>query len=303
MENNIIQGNDYMIKSMTGYGRCEELNEVQKIVVEIKSVNNRYNDINIRVPRSYVFLEEKIRGEVSNFTTRGKIDVFVTVEQYVDENKVILADMELAKKYVEKVREMSEALEIPFDMTGSKLARVPEVLTIEKTEDDREQVWENVRKILRGAGEQYNAMREREGERICAVLKERVECISAILEKIVERMPGIVADYRTRLYGKISEVLGDRTIDEARVLTEVAIFSDKVSTDEETDRLSSHIKEFYKMLDSGEPVGRRMDFLIQEMNRETNTIGSKCNDIEVSKMVVEIKAEIEKIREQIQNIE
>lgn len=292
-----------MIKSMTGYGRSEHMTEAQKIVVEIKSVNNRYNDINIRVPRSCVFLEEKIRGEVATFTTRGKIDVFVTVEQYVDENKVVLADMELAKKYIEKVREMSDEFDIPFDMTGSKLARVPEVLSIEKAEEDHERVWENVKNVLDAAGGEYNAMREREGIRICEILKERVSCISEIVKKIVERMPGIVEDYRARLYGKISEVLGDRTIDEARVLTEVAIFADKVSTDEETDRLCSHIKEFDKMLDSKEPVGRRMDFLIQEMNRETNTIGSKCNDIEVSKMVVEIKAEIEKIREQIQNIE
>ncbi len=292
-----------MIKSMTGYGRCEFLDEAQKIVVEIKSVNNRYNDINIRVPRSCSFLEDKIRTEVAAFTTRGKIDVFVTLEQFVDENKVIIADMELAKKYVEKVKEMSEALDIPFDMTGSKLARVPEVLTIEKSEADQDKVWEDVQKILRGAGEQYNAMREREGQRICEILKERVDCIEKIANLVVERMPGIVNDYRERLYAKVSELLGDRTIDEGRILTEVAIFADKVSTDEETDRLSSHITEFRKMLESGDPVGRRMDFLIQEMNRETNTIGSKCNDFEVSKMVVEIKAEIEKIREQIQNIE
>jgi len=292
-----------MIKSMTGYGRCERLDEVQKIVVEIKSVNNRYNDINIRVPRSCAFLEDKIRTEVAGFTTRGKIDVFVTLEQYVDENKVIIADMELAKKYVDKVKEMSEELQIPFDMTGSKLARVPEVLAIEKSEADQDKVWEDVRKILKGAGEQYNAMREREGQRICEVLKERAACIEKIAAEVVSRMPGIVEEYRERLYAKVTELLGDRTIDEGRILTEVAIFADKVSTDEETDRLASHIEEFRKMLDSKEPVGRRMDFLIQEMNRETNTIGSKCNDFEVSKMVVEIKAEIEKIREQIQNIE
>ena len=292
-----------MIKSMTGYGRCEHLDESQKIVVEIKSVNNRYNDINIRVPRSCSFLEDKIRTEIAGITTRGKIDVFVTLEQYVDENKVIIADMELAKKYVYKVKEMSEELGIPFDMTGSKLARVPEVLTIEKSEADQDKVWEDVKAVLEGAGKQYNAMREREGQRICEVLKERAECIEKIAAQVVERMPGIVNDYRERIYAKITELLGDRTIDESRILTEVAVFADKVSTDEETDRLASHIEEFRKMLVSEEPVGRRMDFLIQEMNRETNTIGSKCNDFEVSKMVVEIKAEIEKIREQIQNIE
>ena len=292
-----------MIKSMTGYGRCEHLDETQKIVVEIKSVNNRYNDINIRVPRSMVFLEEQIRAEIANFTTRGKIDVFVTMEQYVDENKVIIADMELAKKYVEKVKEMSEELGIPFDMTGSKLARVPEVITIEKAEADKDKVWEDVKAVLKGACEQYNAMREREGQRICDILKERVSSVESIAADVVARMPGIVSDYRDRIYAKVTELLGDRTIDESRILTEIAVFADKVSTDEETDRLSSHIEEFRKMLDSKEPVGRRMDFLIQEMNRETNTIGSKCNDFEVSKMVVEIKAEIEKIREQIQNIE
>lgn len=292
-----------MLKSMTGYGRCEQLSETQKIVVEIKSVNNRYNDINIRVPRTLTFLEDKIRAEIANYTTRGKIDVFVTYEQYIDENKVIIADMELAKKYVEKVKEMCTELDLPFDMTGSKLARVPEVLTVEKSDADRERVWEEIKTVLCGACEQYNAMRIREGERIGEVLKERVGCIEKITACVVERMPGIVSDYRDRLYAKVSELMGDRTVDEGRLLTEVAVFADKVSTDEETDRLSAHIEEFEKMLISKEPVGRRMDFLIQEMNRETNTIGSKCNDFEVSKMVVEIKAEIEKIREQIQNIE
>lgn len=292
-----------MIRSMTGYGRGEELTRARKIVVEIKSVNNRYNDVNIRVPRAYSFLEEHIRGEMSKYTSRGKIDVFVTIEQYEDENKVVIADMELAKKYVEKVREMSGELGLPFDMTGSKLARVPEIITIEKSEEDHEQVWEDVRRILDEAGKQYVAMREREGERISHVLKERAAYIAEIVDKIIERMPGIVKDYHNKLYGKISEVLADRSIDESRLLTEVAIFADKISTDEETDRLRSHMQEFEKMLSSEEPVGRRMDFLIQEMNRETNTIGSKCNDIDVAKMVVEIKSEIEKIREQIQNIE
>ncbi len=292
-----------MLKSMTGYGRSEELTKARKLVVEIKSVNNRYNDVSIRLPRAYSFMEENIRGEISKYTSRGKIDVFVTIEQYADENKTIIVDRELAAKYVEEIKKISEELSLPLDMTAGKLARVPEILTIEKAEEDREQIWEDVKHILSMAGEQYLSMRMREGERIALVLKERADYISEIVDRIVERMPGIVSDYRERLYAKIQEVLADRAIDEGRVLTEVAVFADKVSTDEETDRLRSHITEFGKMLESREPVGRRMDFLIQEMNRETNTIGSKCNDIEVSKMVVEIKAEIEKIREQVQNIE
>ena len=292
-----------MIKSMTGYGRSEELTKAQKIVVEIKSVNNRYNDVNIRVPRSYLFLEENIRGEIGKFTSRGKIDVFVTIEQYGDENSVVTVDTELAKKYTLAVKEMCEETELLFDFTGSKLARVPDIINIEKAEADQEKVWSDVKRILDAAGEQYLAMRSREGERIRDVLKERIKFISDTVDEVTERMPGIVEDYRARLYDKIKEVLADSSIDESRVLTEVAVFADKVSTDEETDRLKSHIAEFDKMLDSNEPVGRRMDFLIQEMNRETNTIGSKCNDIDVSKKVVDIKAEIEKIREQIQNIE
>ncbi|MDP4118208.1 MAG: YicC/YloC family endoribonuclease [Bacillota bacterium] len=292
-----------MLKSMTGYGRSEELTQARKIVVEIKSVNNRYNDVSIRVPRAYSFIEENIRGEISKYASRGKIDIFVTIEQYSDENKDIIVDKELAKKYIDKLKEMSEELDIPFDVTVGKLARVPEILTIEKAETDREQIWEDVKNIFNEAGRQYVAMREREGERINTVLKERIEYISELVDKIIVKMPEIVNDYRDRLYAKIQEVLEDRNIDENRVLTEVAIFGDKVSTDEETDRLRSHITEFKKMLESHEPIGRRMDFLIQEMNRETNTIGSKCNDITVAKIVVEIKAEIEKIREQIQNIE
>ena len=292
-----------MIKSMTGYGRSEELTETQKIIVEIKSVNNRYNDVNIRVPRSYLFLEDNIRGEMGKYTSRGKIDVFVTIEQYVDENSIVTVDTELAKKYTLAVKELCEAAELPFDFTGSKLARVPDIINIEKAEADQEKVWNNVKRILNAAGEQYLAMRSREGERICGVLKERIKFIADKVEEVTERMPGIVKDYETRLYEKIKEVLENNSVDENRLLTEVAVFADKVSTDEETDRLKSHITEFNKMLDMDEPVGRRMDFLIQEMNRETNTIGSKCNDIDVSKKVVDIKAEIEKIREQIQNIE
>ena len=292
-----------MLKSMTGYGRFEELTESKKIAVEIKSVNNRYNDINIRVPRAYVFLEENIRNEISKYVSRGKIDVFVTYEQIIDENKVILADLNLAKNYIDKVKELSETFDIPFDLTASKLARVQDVLTIEKSEEDKEHVWEDIKRILSAAGEEYVAMRSREGERIGEVLEERIETVAAILNKIVTRMPEIVTEYREKLYTKIKEVLEDKAVDESRLLTEVAVFADKVSTDEETDRLNSHIVEFKKMLQSTEPIGRKMDFLIQEMNRETNTIGSKCNDITVAKLVVELKAEIEKIREQIQNIE
>ena len=292
-----------MLKSMTGYGRVEELTESKKIAVEIKSVNNRYNDINIRVPRAYIFLEENIRNEISKYVSRGKIDVFVTYEQIIDENKIILADLNLAKNYIDKVKELSETFDIPFDLTASKLARVQDVLTIEKAEEDKEHVWEDIKRILARAGEEYVAMRAREGKRIGEVLEERIETVSEILEKIVIRMPEIVAEYREKLYAKIKDVLEDKSVDESRLLTEVAIFADKVSTDEETDRLNSHIVEFKKMLLSQEPIGRKMDFLIQEMNRETNTIGSKCNDITVAKLVVELKAEIEKIREQIQNIE
>ncbi|MBQ3054202.1 MAG: YicC family protein [Clostridia bacterium] len=292
-----------MLKSMTGYGRGEELTASHKIVVEIKSVNNRYNDVNIKLPRAYAFMEENIRGEIAKYTTRGKIDVFVTIEQYNDDSKVVIADTQLAKKYVEAVRALSEETGVPFELNAGQLARVPDILTIDKGEEDKEKIWEDIKRILTLAGQQYVEMREREGNTISGVLKARADYIALIVDKITERMPEIVKEYRERLLGKIREVLDDKNIDESRILTEVAIFADKVSTDEETDRLKSHLKEFYSMIESEQPVGRRMDFLIQEMNRETNTIGSKCNDITVAKMVVEIKAEIEKIREQIQNIE
>ncbi len=292
-----------MIRSMTGYGRGEYLSRIQKIVVEIKSVNNRYNDINIRVPRTCLFLEEKIREEMARFTSRGKIDVFVSIERYSDENSIVNADVSLAEKYCEAVKLICEKTGLPFDLTGSRLARVPDILSIEKEEADRDKVWNDVLPVLEAAGEQYKAMREREGERICGVLNERIGVIEDTVKEITNRMPEIIEEYRKRLYDKIAEILEDKSVDESRLLTETAIFADKVSTDEETDRLFSHIAEFKSMLKSKEPVGRRMDFLIQEMNRETNTIGSKCNDIEAAKMVVDIKAEIEKIREQIQNIE
>ncbi len=292
-----------MLKSMTGYGKAQRLTDTKKIVVEIKSVNNRYNDVNIRVPRAYIFLEENIRNEISKYVSRGKIDVFVTYEQFVDENKVVYADLELAKNYIDKVKELSDSFELPFDLTASKLARVQDVLTIEKSEEDHDGVWEEIKAVLNEAGQEYLAMRSREGERIGKVLEERIEAVSKILESILTRMPSIVTEYKEKLYSKISEILTDKSIDEARILTEVALFADKVSTDEETDRLNSHIEEYKKMLRSAEPIGRKMDFLIQEMNRETNTIGSKCNDTAVTKMVVELKSEIEKIREQIQNIE
>ena len=292
-----------MIRSMTGYGRGECLSHIQKIVVEIKSVNNRYNDVNIRVPRNCLFLEERIRGEMARFASRGKIDVFVSIERYADENSVVNADVSLAEKYCEAVKLICEKTGLPFDLTGSRIARMPDVLSIEKEEADQDKVWNDVLPVLEAAGEQYKSMRIREGERICSVLNERIAFIEDTVKEITKRMPEITKEYGKRLYDKIAEILEDKSIDESRLLTETAIFADKISTDEETDRLCSHIAEFKAMLKSNEPVGRRMDFLIQEMNRETNTIGSKCNDFEVSKKVVDIKAEIEKIREQIQNIE
>ena len=292
-----------MIRSMTGYGRGECLSHIQKIVVEIKSVNNRYNDVNIRVPRNCLFLEERIRGEMARFASRGKIDVFVSIERYADENSVVNADVSLAEKYCEAVKLICEKTGLPFDLTGNRIARMPDVLSIEKEEADQDKVWNDVLPVLEAAGEQYKSMRIREGERICSVLNERIAFIEDTVKEITKRMPEITKEYGKRLYDKIAEILEDKSIDESRLLTETAIFADKISTDEETDRLCSHIAEFKAMLKSNEPVGRRMDFLIQEMNRETNTIGSKCNDFEVSKKVVDIKAEIEKIREQIQNIE
>lgn len=292
-----------MLKSMTGYGRCETVTEGKKILVEIKSVNHRFSDYNIKVPRHLGFLEDKARQYASQRVTRGKIDIYVAVENYDEADHDIMLNTELAKNYIEVLQELRDKFGLKDDISVSSVARYNDIFKTERREDDQDKMWELVQSVMSEAMDAFIAMREREGERIEKDLRERIAYMSDLARQVDERSPQTVAEYRDKLYAKIKELLEDRDIDEARILTEVAIFADKVAVNEETVRLSSHFDEFYQILDSGEPAGRKLDFLIQEINREVNTIGSKASDIEIAKIVVTLKGEIEKLREQIQNIE
>ena len=291
-----------MLKSMTGYGRNEAIEGGKKILCEIKSVNHRYSDYNIKVPKYYGFLEDKVREFASKYISRGKVDIYIAVESFEDSDKEIAVNMELAKSYIEALKALRDEFDLRDDVSVSSVARYPDIFTIERKEDE-EQIWEAVKKVLEPAILSFTAMREREGERIQKDLEGRIEYMKSIANKIDERSPETVNEYQARLYDKIKEVLENKDIDDARVLTEVAIFADKVAVNEEMVRLASHFVEFYNICASGEPAGRKLDFLIQEINREINTTGSKAGDIEIAKMVVELKAETEKLREQIQNIE
>lgn len=292
-----------MFKSMTGYGRHEALNNGKKILVEIKSVNHRYSDYSVKVPRFYGYLEDKIREYMSKYVSRGKIDIYVSVESYQEADKEIILNEELAKNYIDVLHSLVEKFELKDDISVSTVARYTEIFKSERKEEDDEEIWKLVKDVLEPAKDSFCAMREREGARIYEDLANRIEYMKSIAKKIDERSPKTVEEYKKKLYTKIKELLEDKDIDEARVLTEVAIFADKVAINEEMVRLASHFDEFYDIAKRDEPAGRKLDFLVQEINREVNTTGSKANDIEIAKMVVELKAEIEKLREQIQNIE
>ena len=291
-----------MIKSMTGYGRCEDILSDRKITIEVKSVNYRFSDYNIKLPRYMLFLEEKIRKTASEFITRGKVDIYVNVESYADDNEIILNES-LAKQYIDAARKLCDTFELKDDISTMSICRMGDVFRTERAELDEEDLWKDVKSVLYRALENFSAMRAREGERIYHDLKARVDYMSDLARQVDERSPQVVADYKERLYQKIKETLENHEPDEARLLTEVAIFADKVAINEETVRLASHFNEYYQILDSDEPAGRKLDFLIQEINREVNTIGSKANDLFITKTVVTLKGEIEKMREQIQNIE
>ena len=292
-----------MLKSMTGYGRREEIADGKKILCEIKSVNHRYADYNIKVPRYYGFLEDRVRNLVSGYVKRGKIDIYIAVEGFEEADKEITVNLELAKNYYDAINSLSETLGLKNDVSVMGIARYPDVLVPMQKEEDEEAVWETVKKVLVPTVEAFVSMREREGERIEKDLIGRIEYMKSLAKKVEERSPQTVSEYSDRLYEKIKEVLADKDIDEARVLTEVAIFADKVAVNEELVRLASHFEEFCGIIKTPEPAGRKLDFLIQEINREINTTGSKAVDIEIAKTVVELKAETEKLREQIQNIE
>lgn len=292
-----------MVKSMTGFGRHETVTESRKISVELRSVNHRYLDLNIKTPRAYNFLEEYARAYLPNIVSRGKLDVYISVESYGEDDKEVRVNAALADSYVKAVRSLADTYGLLDDVSAVRLAQFPDVIQIEKKQEDKEAIWLMVLEVLTVALNGFMAMREREGERITAFLIERAEYILSVVDKIVEKEPQTIAAYSDKLKAKITELIGNTSVDESRLLTEVAIFSDKLCTTEESDRLKSHIEEFKKIIKDNQPAGRKLDFLIQEINREINTIGSKASDIEVSRYVVELKAEIEKLREQIQNIE
>ena len=292
-----------MVKSMTGYGRGEQTVNGYNITVELRSVNNRYLDCNVRIPRLYLFAEESIKSRVQNAISRGKVDVFVTLESTGEQKLKVNLNKPVAEGYHAALRELAETYGLADDISVSLLSRFPEVLVAEKAEEDVEQMAKDICCVLDKALNDFDQMRTREGARLKEDILSRAATIEKKVALVEQRSPETVSEYRARLEARMNEVLSNTQIDPARILTEAAIFADKVAVDEETVRLHSHITQLRDMLDNGGAIGRKLDFLIQEFNREANTIGSKCSDIEIARHVVDVKAEIEKIREQIQNLE
>lgn len=292
-----------MIKSMTGYGRAEKLFDDYKINVEIKSVNNRYLDYNIKVYKQYSFVEEVVRDCVSSVISRGKVDIYIGFDTVDNDDTVITLNEQVAGGYYNAMVEMSEKLGIENDVTTTSLSRFSDVFNVEKKEQDKDKILADAKEVVIEALNDLSLNRAREGERLKVFFDSCIDGIKSILSDIKERSPKIVDDYRERIKERIEEILNGVNYDETRLLTEVAVFSDKVNITEEITRFESHLKEYAHLLSSDAPVGRKLDFIIQELNREANTMGSKCNDYTLSKSVVDLKAEIEKLREQVQNIE
>lgn len=292
-----------MIKSMTGFGRGHEILNGRDITVEIRAVNHRYYEFGCRIPRSLGFLEEKLKTLLNGKISRGKVEVSVLVYNVDAPDEKISINKEVVKDYIDALRSVKDEFELNDDLSLSHVMRIPDAFTVVKEEADEEQIWADVKAVAEAALTKFIAMREAEGERMKADLLSRLATIENWVGIVEERSPIIVEEYRKKLFDKMTEVLGNANIDESRILLEAGIFSEKTAVDEETVRLRSHIAQFRTMLEGEEAIGRKLDFLVQEMNRETNTIGSKVQDIEVTKIVVDQKSEIEKIREQIQNIE
>ncbi len=292
-----------MVKSMTGYGRGEAVKRGRPITVELRSVNNRYLDCTVKLPRIYVFAEDAIKALVQKHISRGKVDVFVTIGPSAQGDTVISVNRPVADGYYKALCDLRDTYGLRDDISVSLLSRFQDVFLVEKDQEDLEAVCTDICSVLELALQDFDGMRTREGEKLRQDILGRAASISELTGTVEARAPGIVADYRARLEGKMAEVLQNTQIDESRILTEAAIYADKVAVDEETVRLRSHLSQLELMLNGDGPVGRKLDFLIQEFNREANTIGSKCNDVQTARIVVDIKAEIEKIREQIQNLE
>ena len=292
-----------MIKSMTGYGRAIQLVDGMNITVEIKSVNHRYFEFSSKLPRSYGFLDEKLKSFFMGKLTRGKMECYVSIETVEEPDTLISVNHPLVKGYLDAYKELSETYGLENNIRVSDIARVSDVFSIRKQAADEDKIWAAVSVVAQEALDGFIAMREREGERLKADVLSRLATIIECVEYVEERSPETVKEYNEKLLSRLRELLEETHIDEQRILTEAAIFADKVAVAEETVRLRSHISQLTSFLDSSEAVGKKMDFLVQELNREANTIGSKAQDVEIARRVVSIKAEIEKIREQIQNIE
>lgn len=292
-----------MIKSMTGFGRCEIVENNRKFTVEMKSVNHRYLDVNIKMPKKLNFFESAIRGELKKYISRGKVDIFITYEDFSESTSGVRYNKEAAEAYLRYLRQMAQEFGLDDDIRVSTLSKYPEVFTMEEQDVDEEELWKELQKALAGAAELFVQTRVTEGEHLREDLIAKLDGMEQLVDLIAERSPKIVAEYRQKLADKVKELLGDNTMDEARILTEVTIFADKVCVDEELVRLRSHIETTKKTLLEGGSIGRKLDFIAQEMNREANTTLSKSNDLEISNYAIELKTEIEKVREQIQNIE
>lgn len=292
-----------MIKSMTGFGRAELQDEVRRFTVEIKSVNHRYLDFNMKMPKKLSVFETAIRGVLKEYMQRGKVDVFISCEDFSSGRMQLHYNRELTEQYLNYFRQMERDFSLENDIKVSHLSRLPEVLTMEEQEIDAEELWSGLEKTLRSAGEQFAISRQAEGESLKRDLTAKLEGLRSNVKQIEERSPEILQEYRERLETKMRELLTDSQMDDSRIAAEVVIFADKICTDEETVRLNSHIDNMKVALDAGEGIGRKLDFIAQEMNREANTILSKANDLETTNIAIELKTEIEKIREQIQNIE
>ncbi len=292
-----------MIKSMTGFGRAQETVDGMTVTVELKSVNHRYFEFTAKVPRTYGFLEEKLKSFLNARVSRGKMECYVSIENLEESDMEVVVNPSLAKGYVDALRTLSETFGLKEDYSAISIAKFPDVLTLRKAPADEEKIWNAVQKVTELAVERFVTMRETEGEKLCADILSKADTILEHVAFVESRSPQTVREYHEKLRQRMEELLENTQVDEQRLLTEAAIFADKVAVDEETVRLCSHISQLREFLNADEPIGRKLDFLVQEMNRESNTIGSKAQDVEIAKRVIAIKAEVEKIREQVQNIE
>ena len=292
-----------MIKSMTGFGGCEVLKDSRKFTVELKSVNHRYLDVNIRMPKKLNFFETSIRTLLKSYADRGKVDIFITYEDLSQSQVSVKYNAALAAEYLKYLNQMAEEFSLDNDVRVSTLSRYPEVFTMEECSEDEDELWNGLKEALEGAFSQFVEMRTKEGERLKEDILLKLDLLSEQIRFIEERSPQIIAEYRTKLEEKMRELLEDTQIDDNRIAAEVILFADKICTDEEVVRLKSHIQHMKETLEESNGIGRKLDFIAQEMNREANTILSKANDLDISNRAISLKTEIEKIREQIQNIE